>query len=97
MHVTLTRSGGFAGLTRTAAVDGAALPAAERAALDGLVTSARFFALPATIPAPAPDRFRYRLTVEDDAGRSHTVVVDEAALSGPLRALIAWVERQGRP
>jgi hypothetical protein len=96
MRVSLVRSGGFAGLQRTAAVDGAALPQAERGELEALVAGAGFFALPPTLPAPAPDRFRYRLTVEDDAGRAHTVVVDEAAMPERLRALIAWVEGRGR-
>jgi hypothetical protein len=97
MRVTLVRSGGFAGLQRTAAVDGAALPQAERHELDALVAGAGFHALPPTLSAPAPDRFRYRLTVEDDAGRVHTVVVDEAAMTDRLRALVAWVEARGRP
>jgi hypothetical protein len=92
MRVTLVRSGGFAGLQRTAAVDGAALPQAERDQLNALVGGARFFALPATLSAPAPDRFRYRVTVEEDGGRSHTVVVDEGAMPESLRALVQWVE-----
>jgi hypothetical protein len=94
MHLTLVRSGGFAGVQRTAAVDGAALPPAERDALHALVAGAAFFALPAALPAPAPDRFRYRLTVEEDDGRSHTVVADEAAMPEALRELVRWVERR---
>jgi hypothetical protein len=97
MRVTLVRSGGFAGLQRTAAVDGAALPQAERDQLDALVAGAGLHALPPTPPAPAPDRFRYRLTVEDDGGRVRTVVVDEAALTDRLRALVAWLEARGKP
>ncbi len=96
MRVTLVRSGGFAGLRRTTAIDGAALGPADADALRALVDGARFFALPAAMPAPQPDRFQYRLTVEE-GGRSHTVVVDEAALGAELGALVRWLEARAHP
>ena len=96
MRVTVVRSGGFAGLARTTSVDGGALPQAERDELTGLVGGARFFTLPAALPAPAPDRFRYRITVEEDGGRTHTVVVDEAAMPEGVRELVGWVEGRAK-
>lgn len=98
MKISLERSGGFAGMTRTFQVDADALTDEERALVDRLVASAEFFALPATIAAPdaaGADRFSYRLTIESADG-THTVETSDASAPDSLKPLIDWVSERGR-
>ena len=92
MRISFERTGGFAGMRLTTTVDTATLPPEEANQLRQLVEAADFFHLPATItsPSPQPDRFQYRLTVEEN-GQQHTVRVSEAAAPDALRPLIEWL------
>jgi hypothetical protein len=89
MRMTIERTGGFAGMRLTKVIDTATLPAEEKNQLRRLVDAADFFHLPATLisNSPQPDRFQYRLTVEENT-QQHTVVVSEQAVPGTLRPLI---------
>ncbi len=95
MRVRLVRTGGFGGLALTAAADEDALAPAERDELRRLLADADPWSLPALSPAPPPlpDRFRYRLTVEDGA-RQHEIRVAEEALPDRLRPLVWWLEQR---
>ena len=96
MRIEITRSGGFAGVRRHVVVDSAALPDEERAAVEGLVAAASFFALPARLTSPARDAFQYDVTIEREDARHH-VQVDENAAPEPLRALVRRVMELGGP
>lgn len=91
MKISVTRSGGFAGITRRAEVDTDGRPDADdwhrmvaRAGLDD----------PADLtdrgPAGRPDRYVYRIEVD---GR--TAQVGEADLDEPTRALVDSVLASG--
>lgn len=87
LRVTVERTGGLAGMRRVATVDTAGL-GGEGIEVERWVEEAGFFTRPPREPAPsAPDRFKFRITVEDGP-RRHVVEVGEAALEGPLRALV---------
>lgn len=88
MRIEFQRSGGFAGLRLSAAVDTDRLPADEANELARIVDAAGFFGLPATLKSTqGADQFTYRLTIE--AGdRRHTVEVSESAVPDSLRPLI---------
>ncbi|KYC38307.1 hypothetical protein WA1_38925 [Scytonema hofmannii PCC 7110] len=94
MRVSCERMGGFAGITKKKTVDTANLSQDKAKQLPQLVEAANFFNLPAQITASPtqPDRFQYKLTVEDN-GKKHTVTISEAALPGTLRPLIEWLEQ----
>jgi Emfourin len=98
MRLTLTRTGGFGGLRQASALDAAWLTPGERAELRRRLEEAGFWTSPASIAAaaPAPDRLRYRLAVEDGP-RRHEVLAAEEAAPEPLLALIRWVEERARP
>ncbi len=85
--------GGFAGITKKKTVDTANLSQEKAKQLPQLVEAANFFNLPAHITASPtqPDRFQYKLTVEDN-GKEHTVTVSETALPTTLRPLIEWMD-----
>jgi hypothetical protein len=91
MRVELQTTGSrrfFAQPEAPIAVDVCGLGEEERAAFKQLVREARFFELPAHLPAPlgADDR-TCQITI-DDMGRQHTVTVS-AAFPGPaLKRLI---------
>ena len=100
MRIEIERTGGFAGLTRTAAVDTAFLPPEKAALVHDAIAAARFFELPALLEGDAPgaDRLHYQITVIGPE-RRHTVQVGESALRGPLRPLVdvVWaIARQGQ-
>ena len=89
MRIEFERTGGFAGVRLTAALEIGALAPAEAADLERLVAAAGFFELPAALTAARrqPDRFHYRLSVTA-GGRKHAVEVDEEALPPTLRPLV---------
>jgi hypothetical protein len=90
MHVTVRRSGGFAGTTETLAdVEASSLTAAAAATLADAVKRSAFFDLPPEIPGDVGgDLFRYEVTVSD-AGRSKTVATSGEPRPGtPLRAIL---------
>jgi hypothetical protein len=82
MRITVTRTGGFAGLRLERSVDTAERPDARE--LEELVASAQLDALPET--PPQPDRFTYRIDVD---GREVTVA--EPDLTGPMHTLVERV------
>ena len=89
MRIHFERTGGFAGMRVTATIDTESLSPEEASELQEMVDTAKLFDLPEVIEAPngGADRFQYNLTVED-AGRSHTVRVGEAAAPDELRPLL---------
>ncbi len=92
MRMSFERSGGFAGITMNKALDTANMPENEAQQLRQLVDAADFFRLPSKIASkgPQPDRFQYRLTLEDK-GKQHTVEVGEQAVPGTLSPLLEWL------
>jgi hypothetical protein len=92
MQISLERTGGFAGLSRTTTIDTANIPADKANQLPQILETANFFNLPTYIAGNTsqPDRFHYRFTVENN-GKSHTVSVSEAAIPGSLKSLLEWI------
>jgi len=97
MRVSLERSGGFAGISRTHSISSDELPPDEAQEIADLVGQARFFELPPVIRSTAPgaDRFQYKITVESEHG-SHTVQVDEAAVPPRLQPVLTWMKNFAR-
>lgn len=90
MQISFERSGGFAGMVMATELDTANLSAEATKHLQTLVEAADFFRLPATIAAAKPDRFQYQITVTD-AGKQHSISVDESVMPGTLRPLVDWL------
>ncbi|MGB3941293.1 MAG: protealysin inhibitor emfourin [Candidatus Manganitrophaceae bacterium] len=96
MKIDFTRSGGFAGVRLSAAIDTEGLSAEERERLCGLVDAADFDRLPSSLKSTAPgaDRFQYRLKIEEgggQGGRVKEVVADESAVPETLRPLLEYL------
>ena len=89
MRIDYERTGGFAGTRLAAKIDTAALPADQAKALHASIEAARFFDLPATIPAPpqVADQFHYHVAIEAE-GKQHTVDVGEASASPALQDVL---------
>ena len=92
MLIRLERSGGFAGMRKSYAIDTESLPQEEAGKLHELVNAADFFNLPAKFPAPkrGADYFQYRMTVEME-GKKHTVDVSDPEVPDKLRPLIQLI------
>jgi hypothetical protein len=86
-RIELARSGGFLGRTVRAAVDTTTDPDASwyAEALAGVDLESLSDADPGR---PAPDRFHYTLSVEDDDGGSHRLDFAETALPEQLRPIV---------
>jgi hypothetical protein len=91
MQIRLERSGGITGIPVTVTVDTSVLSPEAIAYLHRLIEAAHFFDLPATLPAaPQPDRFQYKVTVQE-GDRSHTITVAETVIPDGLRPLLTWL------
>ena len=91
MRITVTRSGGYAGLSEPIAdVDSAALPESKRTRLASEIAACKFFTLPETVGGSVgADMFRYEITIED-GGRRHTVAFtdDNTPATAGLKRLV---------
>jgi hypothetical protein len=99
MRITLTRSGGFAGIRPPPlTLDTTALPRAVAGHIEDLVAAADFFNLPRTLttPTPQPDRLQFMLTISNDGGAQHTVTCDEEAAPEPFMDLVRAVPKAAR-
>ncbi len=94
VRVEVNRSGGFAGITRTASLDTESLDAAKAAELRRLVGVSRAASSPAAAGEPAArrgaDRFQFEITVEHD-GQTETVARAEPDLTPVEQQLVRWV------
>ncbi len=97
MRITFERTGGFAGITLSATIDTENLAAHEVAELLQCVERADFFNLPERIVPPSlrPDRFQYKVNVQDERGR-HTITVSEEVMPPDLKPLIQWLTEAAR-
>lgn len=97
MKISFEQTGGIAGMRFTTAVDTSALPPEEAKKLRQMVDDADLFNLPARIvsPRPQPDRFQYKLQVQE-SGRQHTVTVSEEAMPTGLAPLVKWLGDEAR-
>jgi hypothetical protein len=92
VRIYFERTGGIAGMTMATTFDSATLSVDEANQLRQLIDTADFFHLPPNFSSlpPHPDRFQYKLTIEE-SGKCHTVVVNEEAVPEALRPLIKWL------
>ena len=90
LHIELTRSGGYAGLTtKLGELDTSELPEPEAREVEELVNRADPRALAAASPmrGKGADRFQYELTIEGPDGR-HELVMSEDQIPPELSPLI---------
>jgi len=97
MHILFERTGGFAGLKLKASLDAESLPPPQARRLRKLLQESRFFELTLRLDAsaPRPDRFQYRLTVENN-NCVHTVQASEDAIPPEMRPLLDWLTATAR-
>ena len=94
MRITVSRTGGFAGIRPPPIVlDTATLAGAAKKRVEQLVADCDFFDLPAAVPASekSADQFLHHITIAHDDGREHSVTLPAAAASAPLRDLLHLV------
>lgn len=98
MRLTLTRSGGFAGLQRPPlTVDTEDMPPAQARLCEQLLREVRFFELPTRQAEPEqPDRFQYAIEVVGECGPAHTVTFGEAGAPALLLELARLIQKSSR-
>jgi hypothetical protein len=90
-HITIERSGGFAGLPpRT--FDSATLDAANAAKLGRLADAVDFSRQHSAGPS-LPDEFQYQI-VAKRGSEGHELTLPESQLDPPLRELVQWLMEQ---
>jgi len=88
MQIEFERSGGITGAVLRLTLPEGSLAKNEADKLQALVEQSRFFELQSSPSAALkPDRFHYRLTIEQGP-RQHTVDVDEADAPASLQPLL---------
>ena len=97
MRIYFERTGGFAGLKLKTSLDADSLTPQQARRLRKLLQESRFFELPLRLDAPVarPDRFQYRLTVENE-NCVHTVQANEDAVPPEMRPLLDWLTATAR-
>ncbi len=97
MRISFERTGGFAALTLKATLDSEALQPSQFRRLQTLLEQSHFFDLPLKLEGPVerPDRFHYRLTVENN-NCVHTVQASEDAVPTEMRPLLDWLTAAAR-
>ena len=92
MKISVTRTGGFAGLSeQLVALDTADLDATAAQRVERLIREIRFFELPSEIGGGTigADMFRYEIAIIDGE-RQHSIsfVADDSPATAPLRGLV---------
>jgi hypothetical protein len=87
MIVSVTRSGGFAGLTRRGEIDTAGQPDADR--LEDAIRA--LAAKDLGSGRPQPDRYVYRLEVRDADAAQHTVPTVHTVAEQDVDETTAWL------
>jgi hypothetical protein len=87
VRIEVERSGGFAGIRSSRSVDTNRLTAPEAAEWQRLVDAADLAALEGPARNPAPDRFRYVISI-DDGDRRRRATLDEEDLNHGRRELV---------
>lgn len=99
MKINFERSGGFAGMLTTVSFDTSSLPLEQAAKLQNMVEDANFFSLSSAAPpsnrGPA-DFFNYKITVEAEDGRKHTVECTDIAMQPSIKPLIDFLGKQAK-
>jgi hypothetical protein len=99
LKINFERSGGFAGILATVSVDTSSLPSQQSAKLQNMVEDANFFSL-SSAPPPAKrgpaDYFNYKITVEAEDGRKHTVECTDIAMQPSIKPLIDFLGKQAK-
>jgi hypothetical protein len=97
MRILFERSGGFAGMKLKASLDVESLPPQQLRRLRQLLDQSRFFELPLRLDSPdsRPDRFQYRVTVENN-NCIRTVQASEDALPPEMFPLVEWLTAAAR-
>ena len=94
MKVSVVRGGGVAGMARLSEIDGDALGAGDRAALQELLDKSGVATTPATTRAPAhADEMAYEIRVQG-AGEPVVARFGESDLPDGARALMAWIAKR---
>ncbi|AKG23338.1 protealysin inhibitor emfourin [Calothrix sp. 336/3] len=93
MKISMERTGGFAGVTRTKIVDTKNLSETSIQELTKILKQTDFLNLPPQILSQSHqvERFQYQITLEYQ-GQLHTVTVPETAMDDNLKSLIEWIQ-----
>ncbi len=97
MKVEFARTGGVAGIRLTATLDTEMLPPEEADHLRHLIAAASFFDQPSSrrSPTQGPDRFQYRVTIED-GDRVKRVEMAEVFIPETFQPLLDYLVDRAR-
>jgi hypothetical protein len=98
MKIYFEQKGGIAGISKVTTVDTDLLSSPDEAReVRSIIDSSNFFALPSNTAAPhggAADYFRYKITLESDDGKKHTVETTDLTKPPQLNSLIGYLRKK---
>ena len=95
--IKFQRSGGFAGVTLSSTLDPDDLPEDDAEQVRQLIDDAKLFEQPKQIKSrsPMPDRFEYKITIQEK-GKRRTIVVGDQSTPANLKPLIDFLLQRAR-
>ena len=97
MRIEFAQYGGFAGVELKSLFNSASMHSNEVQTLRSLLDSAKFFDLPSRAP-PSPrngaDYLEYKIVVDLEDGRIHSVTTNDLVMSSELARLVAFLRRK---
>jgi hypothetical protein len=96
MKVYFEQRGGIAGIRRSISIDSNSLVREEASKLIRLIEDAKFFNLPPQFSAPSrgADYFNYKVTVEANDNRSHSIETTDRAMPPSMEPLIEYLRQK---
>ena len=97
MRISFEQSGGIAGLSKKINLDTNFLPSSEVQEVQSLIDTSNFYDLPNNTGQPNPDAadyLRYKITLESDNGRKHTVETTDVTTPAGLSPFIGYLRRK---
>ena len=95
MKIHYEQSGGYAGLKLDAMIDSDSLPLNEARSLAKIIDESNFFSIsPITQSPRGADYIRYKIMVEIDEDKKHTVETTDVTTPVQLKTLIQYLTKK---
>ncbi len=97
MRISFEQNGGIAGLSKKINLDTSFLPSAEVQQVQSMVENSNFYELPNNTGQPDPnaaDYLKYKITLESEDGRKHTVETTDVTTPAALSPFVGYLRKK---
>ena len=97
MRISFEQSGGIAGLSKKINLDTRSLPSSEGQQVQSMVDNSNFYELLNNTGQPDPtaaDYLKYKITLESEDGRKHTVETTDVTTPAALSPFVGYLRKK---